>query len=45
MPLITQITSKLLVTLFTNDTVKEVAEAVALMELEETLSNMCSDGI
>ena len=27
------------------NSIKEVAEAVALMELEETISNMCDDGI
>lgn len=45
MNILQQVTSNILVTLITNPTVKEITEAVALMELEETISNMCGDGI
>lgn len=38
---IKKVISNILATLTTNDTTKEIAEAIALMELEETIYNMC----
>lgn len=41
MALLQKVTSNILVTLIKNETVKEITEAIALIELEEAISEMC----
>lgn len=38
-----QVTNKIILTVLTNDTVKEVAEAIALFEVEEAINKMFND--
>ena len=38
-----QVTNKIILTVLTNDTVKEVAEAIALVEVEEAINKMFNE--